>query len=130
MVLNDYMPEIEIDPETYTVTADGEVLTCEPAESLPWHSDIFVLDDASYYKRHRAHNGREHVAIAVVGIIRATGRGSAADSGFGFDFDLTEALSHGDCIYETDTKSYLIEQSPRLLSVRLKKREKRRGSVG
>ena len=34
MVLNDYLPDIEIDPETYTVTADGEVLTCEPAVKL------------------------------------------------------------------------------------------------
>src|SRR5262245_22514056 len=35
MVLNDAMPKIEVDPETYTVTADGEHLTCEPAKVLP-----------------------------------------------------------------------------------------------
>ncbi|ADE55174.1 urease subunit alpha [Coraliomargarita akajimensis] len=43
MVLNDAMPEIEIDPETYTVTADGEVLTCEPATSLPLAQRYFLF---------------------------------------------------------------------------------------
>ncbi|WFB36929.1 urease subunit alpha [Kiritimatiellota bacterium B12222] len=33
--LNDYLPNIEIDPETYRVTVDGEHLTCEPADVLP-----------------------------------------------------------------------------------------------
>ena len=31
MILNDAMPHIEVDPETYEVRADGELLTCEPA---------------------------------------------------------------------------------------------------
>ncbi len=35
MILNDLTPEIEVDPETYEVRADGEVLTCEPAAKLP-----------------------------------------------------------------------------------------------
>lgn len=35
MVHNSYLPEIEVDPETYEVRADGELLTCEPAEVLP-----------------------------------------------------------------------------------------------
>ena len=35
MILNDLTPEIEVDPETYKVRADGEVLTCEPAAKLP-----------------------------------------------------------------------------------------------
>ncbi|MDZ8118547.1 urease subunit alpha [Pontiella sp. NLcol2] len=35
MKLNDLLPNIEIDPETYKVTVDGEHLTCEPAEKLP-----------------------------------------------------------------------------------------------
>jgi urease subunit alpha len=35
MVLNDWMPDIEVDPETYEVRANGELLTCEPAETLP-----------------------------------------------------------------------------------------------
>jgi len=35
MVLNSYLPEMEVDPETYEVRADGKLLTCEPAEVLP-----------------------------------------------------------------------------------------------
>ena len=35
MRLNDATPRIEVDPETYIVKADGEVLACEPAKSLP-----------------------------------------------------------------------------------------------
>ncbi|WP_328797179.1 urease subunit alpha [Marinomonas colpomeniae] len=35
MIHNDWMPEITVDPQTYEVRADGETLTCEPAESLP-----------------------------------------------------------------------------------------------
>ncbi len=43
MVLNDALPEIEIDPETYTVTADGEILTCEPAKVLPMAQRYFLF---------------------------------------------------------------------------------------
>jgi urease subunit alpha len=32
---NDATPHIEVDPETYTVKADGRILTCEPAQTLP-----------------------------------------------------------------------------------------------
>ncbi|MCH7917171.1 MAG: urease subunit alpha [Planctomycetes bacterium] len=35
MRLNDCLPKIEIDPETYRVTVDGEHITCEPARKLP-----------------------------------------------------------------------------------------------
>jgi urease subunit alpha len=35
MRLNDAMPNVTVDPETYAVHADGERLTCEPAQSLP-----------------------------------------------------------------------------------------------
>jgi urease subunit alpha len=35
MQLNDLTPDIDIDPETYTVIVDGEHITCEPAEKLP-----------------------------------------------------------------------------------------------
>lgn len=35
MKLNDALPVMEIDPETYEVRADGELLTCEPAQHLP-----------------------------------------------------------------------------------------------
>jgi urease subunit alpha len=43
MLYNDALPEIEIDPETYTVTADGEILTCEPAEVLPMAQRYFLF---------------------------------------------------------------------------------------
>jgi urease subunit alpha len=43
MVLNDAMPVIEIDPETYEVRADGELLTCEPAEVLPMAQRYFLF---------------------------------------------------------------------------------------
>jgi urease subunit alpha len=35
MVRNDALPHIEVDPRTYEVRADGVLLTCEPARSLP-----------------------------------------------------------------------------------------------
>ena len=35
MIHNNYLPEMEVDPETYEVRADGQLLTCEPAEVLP-----------------------------------------------------------------------------------------------
>jgi len=34
MILNDYTPHMEVDPETYEVRADGRLLTCEPAKVL------------------------------------------------------------------------------------------------
>ncbi len=43
MVHNDYVPRIEVDPETYTVKADGEVLTCEPASELPMTQRYFLF---------------------------------------------------------------------------------------
>ncbi len=35
MILNNWMPKITVDPQTYEVRADGELLTCEPAVELP-----------------------------------------------------------------------------------------------
>jgi len=35
MILNDWQPDIQVDPQTYEVRADGELLTCEPADVLP-----------------------------------------------------------------------------------------------
>jgi len=35
MILNSYQPVMEVDPESYEVRADGELITCEPASSLP-----------------------------------------------------------------------------------------------
>jgi len=43
MKLNDYLPEIEVDPETYVVTADGVRLTCEPAVVLPMAQRYFLF---------------------------------------------------------------------------------------
>ncbi len=43
MVLNDYLPKIEVDPETYEVRADGELLTCEPADVLPMAQRYFLF---------------------------------------------------------------------------------------
>ncbi len=43
MVLNDYQPHIDVDPETYLVRADGELLACEPAESLPMTQRYFLF---------------------------------------------------------------------------------------
>ncbi|MEL6948541.1 MAG: urease subunit alpha [Pseudomonadota bacterium] len=42
MVLNDALPDIEVDPETYEVRADGELLTCEPADVLPMAQRYFL----------------------------------------------------------------------------------------
>ena len=35
MRLNDYLPVMEVDPQTYEVRADGQLLTCEPATTVP-----------------------------------------------------------------------------------------------
>jgi len=43
MVLNDYQPRIEVDPQTYEVRADGELLTCEPASELPLAQRYFLF---------------------------------------------------------------------------------------
>jgi len=43
MLLNDATPVMEVDPETYEVRADGELLTCEPAEILPLAQRYFLF---------------------------------------------------------------------------------------
>jgi len=43
MVLNSYQPAIEVDPQTYEVRADGELLTCEPATELPMAQRYFLF---------------------------------------------------------------------------------------
>jgi urease subunit alpha len=43
MVLNGAMPHIEVDPETYDVRADGELLVCEPAKVLPMAQRYFLF---------------------------------------------------------------------------------------
>ena len=43
MVHNDATPEIDVDPQTYEVRADGELLTCEPATELPLAQRYFLF---------------------------------------------------------------------------------------
>jgi urease subunit alpha len=43
MKLNDALPHMEVDPETYEVRADGELLTCEPASVLPMAQRYFLF---------------------------------------------------------------------------------------
>lgn len=40
---NDSLPKITVDPETYTVTADGEELRCEPLAELPLAQRYFLF---------------------------------------------------------------------------------------
>jgi len=43
MVLNDWQPKIEVDPQTYEVKADGVLLTCDPATELPLAQRYFLF---------------------------------------------------------------------------------------
>ena len=43
MVHNSYLPTMEIDAQTYQVRADGQLLTCEPARSLPLAQRYFLF---------------------------------------------------------------------------------------
>jgi urease subunit alpha len=43
MILNDWQPTIEVDPQTYAVRANGELLTCEPAAVLPMAQRYFLF---------------------------------------------------------------------------------------
>jgi urease subunit alpha len=43
LVMNDALPKIEVNPETYEVRADGELLTSEPAEVLPLAQRYFLF---------------------------------------------------------------------------------------
>jgi urease subunit alpha len=43
MIHNAATPVMEVDPETYEVRADGELLTCEPAEVLPMAQRYFLF---------------------------------------------------------------------------------------
>src|SRR5918911_3070593 len=43
LVLNDALPKIDVNPETYEVRADGELLTCEPADVLPLAQRYFLF---------------------------------------------------------------------------------------
>ncbi len=43
LILNNATPEVEVNPETYEVRADGELLTCQPAEVLPMAQRYFLF---------------------------------------------------------------------------------------
>ncbi len=43
LILNDALPEVEVNPETYEVRADGELLTCQPATELPMAQRYFLF---------------------------------------------------------------------------------------
>ena len=43
MRLNDWQPVIEVDAQTYEVRANGQLLTCEPAEVLPMAQRYFLF---------------------------------------------------------------------------------------
>jgi len=43
MVHNHYLPKMEIDAQTYSVRADGQLLTCEAAVSLPMTQRYFLF---------------------------------------------------------------------------------------
>lgn len=43
MKLNDALPKIDVDPETYIVTADSEVLKCDPSSSVPLSRNYFLF---------------------------------------------------------------------------------------
>lgn len=43
MLHNDYLPHMEVDPQTYAVRADGQLLTCEPLDELPLAQRYFLF---------------------------------------------------------------------------------------
>ena len=43
LILNSATPEVEVNPETYEVRANGELLTCEPASELPMAQRYFLF---------------------------------------------------------------------------------------
>ena len=43
MIHNGWQPKVTVDPETYEVTADGQLLTCEPAKVLPMAQRYFLF---------------------------------------------------------------------------------------
>ncbi|MBF0498360.1 MAG: urease subunit alpha, partial [Deltaproteobacteria bacterium] len=43
LIHNNYLPHIQVDPQTYEVRADGQLLTCEPAGLLPLAQRYFLF---------------------------------------------------------------------------------------
>ena len=62
MMLNDALPEIEVNPETYEVRADGELLTCEPARCCRWRS---ATSCSEAWASHAVANRRGGVAAGL-----------------------------------------------------------------
>ena len=60
LVHNDALPVMEVDPQTYEVRADGQLLTCEPAAVLPLAQSIFCSEARTMMLR--VQRGRSRVA--------------------------------------------------------------------
>lgn len=45
MILNDATPTMEVDPETFEVRANGEVLMCDPVDKIPLAQKYFLFQD-------------------------------------------------------------------------------------
>ena len=43
MILNSFQPDVDVDPQTYAVRADGELLVCEPLAELPLAQRYFLF---------------------------------------------------------------------------------------
>jgi len=43
MKLNDALPKVEVDPETYAVSVDGEPCDCEPMGKLPLTQSVYLF---------------------------------------------------------------------------------------
>jgi urease subunit alpha len=43
LVMNDALPKIDVDPDSYEVRADGELLRCDPADVLPLSQRYFLF---------------------------------------------------------------------------------------
>ena len=69
MVHNDYQPEIDVDPETYEVRADGELLVCEPASRAADGAALFPLLTGSLMLeiRHKLRIARHAYALKIGG---------------------------------------------------------------
>src|SRR4051795_7298900 len=128
MVHNDATPDIQVDPETYRVTADGELLVCEPATVLPMAQRYFLFGGfpmlrATSIVRKPAvrpervvdrvtldHEGRNRRRIAL-----------KAEGGLDFLLDLERAaaLNDGDAVKLEDGRLVQVQAAPqRLLEVR------------
>ena len=83
------MPKIEIDPETYSVTADGELLVCEPAETLPISQRYFFSTREASHSRAMSRSRTLPASPMVTTMTRRKSLivpiRSAAAIAFGFD---------------------------------------------